>query len=749
MTNQTIQLRPGQRAILEYNRGKMGISAVPGSGKTWTLAYLAANLINEGAIGPDQEILIVTLVNAAVDNFSTRIAAQLSSFNLLPDVNYRVRTLHGLANDIVKERPDLAGLNAGYQIIDEVEANRIKKNIAIDWLSSHQGILEPYLDYPKNDQQKIYQGKDNLPKLIEDTANAFISLAKDYELTPDLLRIQLAELPIPLPFVDMGIELFTEYQQALTYRGTIDFDDLIRLALRSLNSDPSLVEMLRKRWPFILEDEAQDSSRLQQKILSLLAGAGGNWVRVGDPNQAIYESFTTASPQYLLDFLSSPEVSAKTLPESGRSTRSIINLANHLIEWTQNKHPNPIARSALNPPFVLPTSLDDPQPNPPDCPACIHIIEREMTSDKEREYVVSSAKAFLTKYPNQTIAILCLSNNTAIKYVQELTRRKIPNVDSLLNSTSATRHSTEAIVKTLLYLNRPTSSRDLAESYLVWRQNCQEEQKDKEFLTAVAKIFRSCRNLEDYLWPSGEDSWLETVAESQKNFEVRDELIQFREIIRHWQAATFLPIDQLLLTVAQDLFLDPAELALAHKLSVLLRQLSEIHPDWRLPEFIDELKQIVKNERRFLGFSQDDDAFDPDRYPGQVVVATMHKAKGLEWDCVFLTGLNNYNFPSGESYDQYFAEKYYVRDRLNLQAEAIAQLTTLVENHPHHWYQPGQATLQARDDFIRERLRLFFVGVTRARRTLMLSWNTGRQSNNKNVPSAAFLEAFNYLKGER
>ena len=99
MTEQTLRLRPGQEKILRYQSGMMGISAVPGSGKTWTLSLLAAELIKRGAVNPDQEILIVTLVNSAVDNFSSRIATQLQSANLL-GLGYRVRTLHGLANVI-------------------------------------------------------------------------------------------------------------------------------------------------------------------------------------------------------------------------------------------------------------------------------------------------------------------------------------------------------------------------------------------------------------------------------------------------------------------------------------------------------------------------------------------------------------------------------------------------------------------------------------------------------------------------
>ena len=66
--------RPKQEEVLAYTGGYMGVSAVPGSGKTWTLSVLASKLISQGYLQPDQEILIVTLVNSAVENFSTRIS---------------------------------------------------------------------------------------------------------------------------------------------------------------------------------------------------------------------------------------------------------------------------------------------------------------------------------------------------------------------------------------------------------------------------------------------------------------------------------------------------------------------------------------------------------------------------------------------------------------------------------------------------------------------------------------------------
>lgn len=745
LTEPTIILRPGQQQILRYHSGKMGVSAVPGSGKTWTLSYLAARLIQSSAIDPDQEILVVTLVNAAVDNFSSRISSHLQIESLLPGFGYRVRTLHGLANDIVRERPDLAGLGTTYQIIDDVESTRIKQGVARDWLKSHIDFFEPYLAYEDYQKDKIYDNNNNLPAMVESIATAFIRLAKDRQLTPDALRKLLAETQIALPLVEMGTEIYSEYQNALNYRGSVDFDDLIRLALRCLRSDPSLVTLLRKRWPFILEDEAQDSSLLQQEILSLLAGEHGNWVRVGDPNQAIYETFTTASPQYLLNFLEDPDVEERSLPESGRSTLSIIDLANTLIEWTQQEHPNPDARRALNPPLIQPAPPGDPQPNPQDCPECIRFNERSLTPDQEVQYVVDAVETFLTEHPDKTIAILSPRNARGFKFVDELKIRQLPCVDSLLQSTNATRLSTGAIANILNYLSDPKSSTKLSLAYRVWRRSEREDKEKWAFFKLIAGIIRDCKWIEDYIWPAITDDWLNQIEQEHENRAIRDELEAFRAVVRRWHATIFLPVDQLVLTISQDLFLEPSELALAYKLSSLLRQFSNAHPDWRLPEFTEELANIAKNERKYLGFSQEDDAFDPDLYPGQVVVATIHKAKGLEWDCVFLTSLNNYNFPSGHEYDQFQSEKWYVRDHLNLEAEIIAQLKTLTEGNPFDWYQPGKASLEARQEFIRERLRLFFVGITRARCWLTATWNTGRTST-RNVAALPFLELLNYLE---
>jgi DNA helicase-2/ATP-dependent DNA helicase PcrA len=174
----------------------------------------------------------------------------------------------------------------------------------------------------------------------------------------------------------------------------------------------------------------------------------------------------------------------------------------------------------------------------------------------------------------------------------------------------------------------------------------------------------------------------------------------------------------------------------------VLRQAGQEHPSWRLAELAGELGAIARNERTFLGFSDDDSGFDPDLYKGKVVVATMHKAKGLEWDRVYITSVNTYDFPSGLEGDTFIAEKWFLRDHLNMEAEALAQLDTLLGTDEYTWYEEGQATRRARLDYVRERLRLLYVGITRARKELVVTWNTGRKGGLR--PAEPFLALMEY-----
>jgi DNA helicase II / ATP-dependent DNA helicase PcrA len=801
--------RPSQQNILRYNGGRLGIAAVPGAGKTHILSALAAQIIQSGVLGDDQEVLIVTLVNSAVDNFEARIKRFFDN-PLQALYKYRVRTLHGLAHDIVREKPARVGLEERFSIIDEREAGFIRRESVNAWLASHS--LDEYLD-PALDQSKMdWVKRQQLPDLLDSLALAFIRSSKDRLVTPESLRAKLDASPAPLPLAELGWSIYADYQRALAYRGAVDFDDLIRLALTLLESDEEFLERLRYRYPFILEDEAQDSSQTQEKILSLLSGSrpersrsdsggadegwlsgdpalrlrssesarrsaqrdelGGNWVRVGDPNQAIFETFTTASPELLRTFIqNNPH---QDMPESGRSQPSILALANHLIDWVMTSHPDPNVRTALSVPHIVPVPEDDPQQNPPDDPEGIKFITTKYTPADELEAVVKSIKGYVDSFVESpieeqpTIAVLVPRNARGVDVVNALRQKGIEPIE-LISSTSETRAAAGSLNYLLSYLADPQSASKLANAYRVYRRDIFGSNKNvgaerrsaqgdgettgaeqdaaalRPYIEQIPTLLRKMVDVENFIAPQNANDWLAVVGESEAE-QVIQELSDFRVNVQRWLNAVTLPIDQLVLTLAQDVFSEASDLALAHKLALVLRGAADDHADWRLPELTSELAVIAKNERRFIGFSSDDSGFDPERHRGRVVVTTMHKAKGLEWDRVYLMSVNNYDFPSNMPNDRFISEKWFVRSGLDLAAESLAQLTALESTSEYDWYEEGAATLRSRLDYVKERLRLLYVGITRAKRDLIVTWNSGRQGDA--TPSLALSELMGWWESE-
>lgn len=723
--------RPKQQAVLEFRSGKMGVAAVPGSGKTTTLSYLAAQLINSQHLREDQEILIVTLVNAAVDNFSRQITQFIRNEGLLPNFGYRVRTLHGLANDIVRERPALVGLEENFQIVDEQEADSILEDAAFTWVRNNPNSIDSYISSTITENEYMRVRNNDWQREVVSIASAFIKQAKDFRLTPDDIRKALDSRKESLPLAEMGWAIYVAYQRGLNYRGAVDFQDLIRLALRALELDTALLARLRYRWPYILEDEAQDSSLLQERILRMLVGDEGNWLRVGDPNQAIFETFTTANPKYLHQFLTENGVQARDLPNSGRSTKSIIALANALIDFIP-KHPSPDVRERmpLQPPKITPTQKRDPQPNPKDAPDQIHLRMEDYAPMEELDAVVRSAEVWITQNPDRTAAILVPRNDRGAEVVNALKKRRVPVVE-LLRSTSTTRETAGALALILEHLSQPLNPPSLATVYTVWRRDERDLEEERDALQAVVSVLKKIKRVEDFVQPRGNFDWLDYETDALNLIEqseiLRERLMEFRGLLQRWHRAALLPIDQLILTLGQDIFTTAADLAIAYSLALTLRHDAEQHPEWRLPQFAQELRKIAQNKRRVNGISTDDTGFDPDQHKGKVTVVTMHRAKGLEWDRVYLMSVNNYDFPSGEPQDTYISEKWYVRDELNLQAEALEQLRAA--NDLNTEYIEGEASRTSRTDYIAERLRLLYVGITRARQELVITWNTGRKGD--------------------
>lgn len=736
--------RSSQKDIASYRGGTMGVSAVPGSGKTWTLSYLAAELIKNKFLSDDQEVLVVTLVNSAVQNFSQRIGSFLKAYGLVPSLGYRVRTLHGLAHDIVKERPELAGLDNGFQIIDEREAIRIREDAVHAWLRDNPRVFDPYLisDLSEKKINDLYS--KGIPELLNQIAFQFIRSAKNLQLSPPIIKTLLASHLPPHPLIEFGNEVYATYQRNLSFRGAVDFDDLISKAFQILSLDKYLLERLQAKWPFILEDEAQDSSLLQQNILDLLSSqvSRQNWVRVGDPNQAIYESFTTADPRLLNAFIQNSSQS-HTLPNSGRNSEDIIGLANHLVRWCNTSHPNTQVRDALYPNMIVPAPPGDPQPNPPSHPDAIHLYAKSLTPDEEIKLVASSISKWLPAHPNSTVAVLAPRNERGKKMVSVLRNNYQIEPVELLNSSLATRKTVGALVKVISYLIDPISSKKLSETYKVFQRTHKSDPDAWGAIEDVAELLGSLSKPELFLNPASGTDWLESLPDTYKDHKVS--LVDFRNLVLKWHQAALLPIDQLILTISADIFTEATELSLAHQLASFERQLYNSHPDWEMPALLDELRSLARNERRFAG-AREDIQFNPEDHKGKIVVTTAHKAKGLEWDRVYLISANNYNFPSGAPNDQYISEKWFIRDSLNLPAETLALLDFL-HAPENNLPMEGDASKLARLEYIRERLRLLYVSITRAKKELIITWNTGRKGTSQ--PALAFEILADYLENSK
>ncbi|MFN2124630.1 MAG: UvrD-helicase domain-containing protein, partial [Candidatus Promineifilaceae bacterium] len=335
-----ISLRPAQEKIIAYRNGRMAVSAVPGSGKTFTLALLTSKLLAEGYAGDnpflnpngDQRVLIVTYLNASVDTFRARVRKNLEELELPPDHGYDVRTLHSLALEIVRvSESGLGPDTADPTVTDETQSNHFLGQALDNWIEAHPDLWAAFEvgDSPR--------GQTRWRDTVLRTARSLIRAAKNERYSAHDIESRLhasgasgrnalaaLEQVKTSPLLIMLAGIYDRYQRILDQQGVLDFDDLIWRATDLLEARPDLVKELQRRWPYVLEDEAQDSVPLQEVLLSTLTGAGGNWVRVGDPNQAITSTFTAAHPQFFNDFIDREDVLALPLPNSGRSAPIIF-----------------------------------------------------------------------------------------------------------------------------------------------------------------------------------------------------------------------------------------------------------------------------------------------------------------------------------------------------------------------------------------------------------------------------------------
>ncbi|MEM7114160.1 MAG: ATP-dependent helicase [Chloroflexota bacterium] len=712
----TIQLRPAQAEILRYENGRLAVSAVPGSGKTFTLSLLAAQLIGNGRIDPQagQQILIVTFLNASVDTFKARIRRRLEELELPPE-GYDVRTLHSLALEIVRiATSSLGEENDGPAVLSETQSRHFLATAVDAWIEAHPDRWNAFLS------DNSPQMKARWRSITESTAQAFIRSAKNERYTPDQLATKLAASSEEFPLLSMMAEIYGRYQTILTRQAAFDFDDLIWQAADLLIHRPDLTHELRQRWPYVLEDEAQDSVPLQELLLNELTGPLGNWVRVGDPNQAITSTFTAAHPRFFNAFSDRDDVVSLPLPNSGRSAPLVIDAANTLLNWVIDSHPVlEVRESTFRRQDILPTPEGDAQPNPPNSEANIRIKVFKHREDEEIPGIAKRAADYAKQNPEQTIAVLVPTNQTGhlfVDYLDELDA----NYDNLLRGGSREREIAAAIHAVLAILADPLSSRALESAYAsLHALGHPAASAADEDVERIQRLLKSVHRPEALLFPWEEDDLAAALPAGIATEEDLVHITRFVEFLRPIFDLRPLPIDDLALALGDQLFAfddsHEADLALSYQIATILRSWRETQPELRLPDLVANLADVVAGRRRLPLSRPTDLGYEPE--PGRITLTTQHSSKGLEWDVVFLVGIDGFWVPS--TLDSLFLG---VHDFLggDPTAEVVAQLRYLMEGNAG-LYNGRSATESAHIDVISERLRLFYVSITRARRKLFIS----------------------------
>ena len=303
MENLLDNLNPSQRAAVEFCDGPSLVIAGAGSGKTRVLTYKIAYLLKEGL--PPHYILALTFTNKAAREMKERIAEVAGKKAAR---GLWMGTFHSIFSRILRNEAERLGFTSNFTIFDSSDSKNLVRTI----------IKEMNLD------DKIYR-----PGLV----HGVISKAKNSLITPTLYANNEEILKYDEKSKRPRIhEIYNRYQRRLKASNSMDFDDLLMNTNILFRDYPDVLEEYRNRFQYILVDEYQDTNFSQHRIVSQLAKTHQRVCVVGDDAQSIY-SFRGANIDNILKFKSNyPNTKIFKLEQNYRSTQNIVSAANSLIK---------------------------------------------------------------------------------------------------------------------------------------------------------------------------------------------------------------------------------------------------------------------------------------------------------------------------------------------------------------------------------------------------------------------------------
>jgi DNA helicase-2/ATP-dependent DNA helicase PcrA len=293
-------LNPEQRAAVTLPNEHALILAGAGSGKTRVLTTRIAWLLATGQIGPGN-VLAVTFTNKAAKEMMTRLTAMLP-------VNVRgmwIGTFHGLCNRFLRAHYKLAGLPQSFQILDTQ-----------DQLSAVKRLMKQY-----NVDEERFPAKE---------LQWFIAGAKEEGLRPAMVESRSEE-------DRRKVEIYQLYEEQCQREGVVDFAELMLRSYELLRDNDPIREHYRRRFHHILIDEFQDTNRLQYLWIKMFAGEANAVFAVGDDDQSIY-AFRGARVGNMADFVREFQVAHQIkLERNYRSFSNILDSANALIAHNKSR----------------------------------------------------------------------------------------------------------------------------------------------------------------------------------------------------------------------------------------------------------------------------------------------------------------------------------------------------------------------------------------------------------------------------
>ncbi|WP_264325126.1 ATP-dependent helicase [Romeriopsis navalis] len=714
------RLRPGQREIADWNGGRLAVSAVPGAGKSTGMAVAAAITIAVNQLHQRKQLVVVTFTRSATANIKSKIRNHLKDLGL-PAGGFTVQTLHGLAWTIARAYPEFSSIDPEAVLITPNQAHRLIRSTVERWISGNPALYQRLVEgtaFDGEETERLRRQSVLRTEILPAIAATVIHEAKSSGLSPDDLVEQSHFSHDDYQILTIAAGLYEQYQEQLQLNNWIDYDEMILSALRVLEN-PSIRQRWQEQCFAVFEDEAQDSSPLQTRLLEMLAitpdGEQQNLVRVGDPNQAINSTFTPADPVFFREFCASCQVDDRLaeMHLAGRSSEAIITAANFMLEWTNSlweqarplSHDSEIGAKNLpssnlgalaEPPFrsqlIQIVPADDPQPNANPAPEGTGLeIHTPPDINDSIARIGQRVINLFAANPQGQAAILVRTNDQG-KYITKNLRELFADQIEILEVGESDRRSQipAEMLALLQFIDRPHSPDNLKAALSVLMQRRRIPSQDLNRLAAAP---------EQFLYPMSIDPQLSEAAKTASRF--CKSLLKARMELPTYQLITFL---------AYTLDYEQTELATADKLSERILQQTRENS---LGEMLALLGEIVSSEQ----FEPVDADGDTDKYTKaqQLTIITMHKAKGLDWDYVFIPFLHENMIPG----NPYVPQQVQFLGGFTLAEVARAQIRSTVHNHPI----PDLETAWERAGALKtaEEFRLLYVAMTRAKRLLWIS----------------------------